>query len=192
MAKREWNPKSFFRHLTPDALAVLLEWASVELALDGEGPVGEQVYRAWKALPDAERETLWRVRRELSMSLKTITPIKHNHDVVVPKARIPELFELVQRLAREHRLRIPCFGHIGDGNVHVNVTGVAPDDETVDLAVLEAVVARGGSISAEHGVGRAKARWLHLQRSPAELAMMRAVKSALDPRGLLNPGCLFA
>lgn len=58
MAKREWNPKSFFRHLTPDALAVLLEWASVELALDGEGPVGEQVYRAWKALPDAERETI--------------------------------------------------------------------------------------------------------------------------------------
>ncbi len=58
MAKREWNPKSFFRHLTPDALAVLLEWASVELALDGEGPVGEQVYRAWKALPDAEREAI--------------------------------------------------------------------------------------------------------------------------------------
>lgn len=58
MAKREWNPKSFFRHLTPDALAVLLEWASVELALDGEGPIGEQVYRAWKALPDAEREAI--------------------------------------------------------------------------------------------------------------------------------------
>ena len=55
MANREWNPKSFFRHLTPDALEVLLEWAAVELTLDGEGPVGEQVYRGWKALPDAER-----------------------------------------------------------------------------------------------------------------------------------------
>ncbi len=58
MANREWNPKSFFRHLTPDALEVLLEWASVELALDGQGPVGEQVYRAWKALPEAERVAL--------------------------------------------------------------------------------------------------------------------------------------
>ena len=55
MANREWNPKSFFRHLTPDALEVLLEWAAVELTLDGEGPVGEQVYRGWKALPEAER-----------------------------------------------------------------------------------------------------------------------------------------
>lgn len=55
MANREWNPKSFFRHLTPDALEVLLEWAAVELTLDGDGPVGEQVYRGWKALPDAER-----------------------------------------------------------------------------------------------------------------------------------------
>ncbi len=58
MAKREWNPKSFFRHLTPDALEVLLEWAAVELTLDGEGAVGEQVYRAWKALPDAERTAI--------------------------------------------------------------------------------------------------------------------------------------
>ena len=55
MANREWNPKSFFRHLTPDALAVLLEWAAVELTLDGDGPVCEQVYRGWKALPEAER-----------------------------------------------------------------------------------------------------------------------------------------
>jgi FAD/FMN-containing dehydrogenase len=73
------------------------------------------------------RGELWRVRRELSPALKTIAPLKFNHDVVVPKARVPELFRLVDDLKARHRLRIPCFGHVGDGNIHVNVM-VSPDD----------------------------------------------------------------
>jgi len=73
----------------------------------------------------------------------------------------------------------------------LNVTGVADGDERVDDAVLTLVAERGGSISAEHGIGVAKRRWLHLVRSPAELAAMRAVKVALDPAGLLNPGVLL-
>jgi FAD/FMN-containing dehydrogenase len=83
------------------------------------------------------------------------------------------------------------FGHVADGNVHVNVVGPAPDDDTVDEAVLELVAARGGSISAEHGIGRAKAKWLHLARSPQELAAYRAIKDALDPASILNPGVLI-
>jgi FAD/FMN-containing dehydrogenase len=83
------------------------------------------------------------------------------------------------------------FGHVGDGNVHVNITGVAPDDERVDDAVLEHVAELGGSISAEHGIGTAKRRWLHLTRSADEIAGMHAVKRALDPDGVLNPGVLF-
>ncbi|MEZ5178417.1 MAG: FAD-binding oxidoreductase [Acidimicrobiales bacterium] len=84
-----------------------------------------------------------------------------------------------------------CFGHAADGNVHVNVTGLAADDEVVAEAVLGAVAERGGSISAEHGIGRAKRRWVHLARTPAELAAMRAVKGALDPHGICNPGVLL-
>jgi FAD/FMN-containing dehydrogenase len=82
------------------------------------------------------------------------------------------------------------FGHLGDGNVHVNVTG-AGEDEAVDDAVLTMVAEWGGSISAEHGVGRAKRAWLHLQRSPAELEAFRAIKAALDPNGILNPNVLL-
>ena len=81
-----------------------------------------------RAATDAEREELWRVRRELSPSLKTISPLKFNHDVVVPRGRMPELFDLIAKIKREWRLRIPCFGHAGDGNIHVNIM-VDPDDE---------------------------------------------------------------
>ncbi|HET9442924.1 MAG TPA: FAD-linked oxidase C-terminal domain-containing protein, partial [Acidimicrobiales bacterium] len=83
------------------------------------------------------------------------------------------------------------FGHVGDGNVHVNVTGVAPGDQAVDNAVLRMVVGLGGSISAEHGVGTAKRAWLSLSRSPAEIAAFRAIKRALDPDGILNPNVLI-
>ena len=81
------------------------------------------------------------------------------------------------------------FGHLGDANLHVNVVGPAPDDEQVDDAVLRLVAAHGGSISAEHGIGRAKRRWLALDRTPAELAAFAAIKHALDPTDTLNPGC---
>ena len=80
---------------------------------------------------------------------------------------------------------------MGDGNLHVNVLGPGPHDETVDETVLELVGEFGGAISAEHGVGVAKRRWLHLTRSPDEIDMMAAVKDAFDPRGILNPGVLL-
>jgi FAD/FMN-containing dehydrogenase len=83
------------------------------------------------------------------------------------------------------------FGHAADGNVHVNVTGVAPDDESVDEAVFALVAEMGGSISAEHGVGTAKRRWLALVRSPEEIDTFRAIKAAFDPTGILNPNVLL-
>jgi FAD/FMN-containing dehydrogenase len=87
--------------------------------------------------------------------------------------------------------RLWVFGHIGDGNLHLNVTGLDPADDRVDEAVLTLVAEAGGSISAEHGIGVAKARWLPLARSPEEIATFRAIKSALDPDGILNPGVLL-
>ena len=85
--------------------------------------------------------------------------------------------------------RVILFGHLGDGNVHVNVLGT--DDDRVDAAVLRVAAEHGGTISAEHGVGVAKAAYLGLVRSEAELRAMRAVKRALDPAGLLNPGAVL-
>ena len=83
------------------------------------------------------------------------------------------------------------MSHLGDGNLHVNVLGPDPDDESVDEQILRLVAEHGGTISAEHGVGVAKARWLGLVRSPEEIAAMRAIKAALDPAGLLNPGVIL-
>ena len=83
------------------------------------------------------------------------------------------------------------FGHAGDGNLHVNILGLEADDERADDAVLRLVAELGGSISAEHGVGIAKRPWLHLTRSPADIAAMQAIKRALDPVGILNPGVIL-
>ncbi|HTM27409.1 MAG TPA: FAD-linked oxidase C-terminal domain-containing protein [Vicinamibacterales bacterium] len=150
-----------------------------------------------RARDEAERQELWRVRRELSPSLKMITPIKFNHDVVVPKGRIPELFALVTRLKREYGLRIPCFGHAGDGNIHVNIM-VTPDDEDearraheAERVLFEGVVALEGSISGEHGIGFAKAKYMPIELSAETIALMKRVKAAFDPDGILNPGKIF-
>ena len=83
------------------------------------------------------------------------------------------------------------FGHAADGNVHVNVTGLAPDDEAVDDAVFKMAAELGGSVSAEHGIGTAKRRWLHLNRSESEIAVFGRIKAALDPDGVLNPSVLL-
>jgi FAD/FMN-containing dehydrogenase len=145
----------------------------------------------------AERQELWRVRRELSLSLRTLAPLKINHDVVVPKGRIPALFELVRRIRTDSALRIPCFGHAGDGNIHVNIM-VDPADASqmqrardAERALFEGVVALEGSISGEHGIGFSKARFLPLELSPDEIALMKRVKAAFDPHGILNPGKIF-
>ena len=155
---------------------------------------GGDVLRA--ADPEA-REGLWRVRREISPSLKTIAPFKINHDVVVPRGRIPQLFALVERLKREFNLTIPCFGHAGDGNIHVNVM-VDPADPVAiargrdaERALFEGVVALEGSISGEHGIGFSKAPFIGLELSPVEIALMKRLKLAFDPHGVLNPGKIF-
>ena len=150
-----------------------------------------------RARDEAERQEFWRVRREISLSLKMITPLKFNHDMVVPKGRIPELFALVGRIRDAYRLRIPCFGHAGDGNIHVNIM-VSPDDadeirraHEAEHVLFEGVVALEGSISGEHGIGFSKAPFLSIELSPDEIALMKRIKAAFDPKGLLNPGKIF-
>jgi FAD/FMN-containing dehydrogenase len=131
---------------------------------------------------------LWAHRERITEALAT-RGIPHKLDVTVPLAGLHSFVDDVHR--ELDGLDVHLFGHLGDGNLHVNVLGAAPDDTTVDGRVLALVASHGGSISAEHGIGRAKRRWLHLSRSEAEIAAFRRVKRALDPRGILNPGVLL-
>jgi FAD/FMN-containing dehydrogenase len=156
-------------------------------ALDGAG-----VQDAAIADESGERERLWRLREGHTEALNA-AGIPHKLDVGVPLSRLAsfaeEVVPMVERVAPGSRTIV--FGHLGDGNVHVNVLGPAPDDDAVDEAVLRLAAAHGGTISAEHGVGVAKARWLALARSADELQTMRAIKHALDPDGILNPGAVL-
>ncbi|MGZ6995275.1 MAG: FAD-linked oxidase C-terminal domain-containing protein [Acidimicrobiia bacterium] len=117
----------------------------------------------------------------------------HKLDVTLPFDRLAEFEPAVRARvdAVAPGTRVFLFGHIGDGNLHVNVIGPAADDPTVDDAVLDLVIEMGGSISAEHGIGIAKRAALARSAPPGELAAMRALKRALDPNDILNPGVLF-
>ncbi|MGH8981069.1 MAG: FAD-binding oxidoreductase, partial [Acidimicrobiales bacterium] len=135
---------------------------------------------------------LWTYRERHTEAVSSLG-VPHKLDVTLPLGAIADFEPEVRRVVEQSwpGAAVVLFGHVGDGNLHVNVVGPPPQDETVDGAVLELVASHGGSISAEHGVGRAKVAWLGLCRSPAELSVMRAVKSALDPDAQLNPGVLF-
>ena len=140
----------------------------------------------------ADRERLWRWREAHSEAGAPLGVV-HKLDVTLPAAELAGFCdEVTERVAAARPgATTLLFGHVGDGNVHVNVVGPPADDEGVDDLVLALVVERGGSISAEHGIGTLKRRWLERDRSPAEVAAMRAVKAALDPDGILNPGVLL-
>jgi FAD/FMN-containing dehydrogenase len=142
------------------------------------------------AMDPAARAALWAYRERHTESISA-AGIPHKLDLAFPLGRLADFRSALTGLLAKFDATGIVFGHIGAGNLHVNVLGPAPDDDAVDDAVLALAAARGGTISAEHGIGRAKAGVLHLSRSAAEIAAMRAVKSGLDPAGLLNPGVLL-
>ncbi|MCW2622049.1 MAG: linked oxidase domain protein [Frankiales bacterium] len=163
---------------------VLLQAAGLTDALGGL----PQVVDAAVAQDGNDADRLWAYRERLTEAVSTLG-VPHKLDVSLPQRRLAEFLAALPAVVEPHLTYV--YGHLGDGNVHVNVLGPAPDDDRVDEAVLRLAAGLDGSIGAEHGIGRQKRRWLHLSRSPAELAAMHAVKAALDPTGLLNPGVLL-
>jgi glycolate oxidase len=150
-----------------------------------------------RARDEAERDRIWSLRRQTSAALKATGLIKINHDVVVPKGRVPELFDVIAEIKQTFKLRVASFGHAGDGNIHVNLL-ITPGDGDEAARAKEAerflftrVVALEGSISGEHGIGFAKAAYLPIELSADEIALMKRVKAAFDPNGILNPGKIF-
>jgi len=196
--------------LTDDGLSLVLEHLGVPAPLEPRAPAYVLLEAAAREdpLPElaaaleaagiedaviaddtASRERLWRLRESHTEAISA-AGVPHKLDVGVPLDSLAPFCDAV-RDAMPAGARTIVFGHLGDGNVHVNVLGPDPDDETVDETVLRLAAEQGGTISAEHGVGVAKARFLHLTRPPGEIAAMRAIKAALDPRGTLNPGAVI-
>lgn len=161
-------------------------------AADGDGLVSLD-----DAADEASRERLWAARKALSPSLRTLAPGKINEDVVVPVSCIPALVDGVQLLSREFDLPIVCFGHAGNGNLHVNLLH-HPDDAAQTARAHEAMgrvfaltISLGGTLSGEHGIGLAKRDFMPQAVDAPTLGMMRAIKTAFDPDGILNPGKLL-
>ena len=147
------------------------------------------------ALGEAECETLWELRRKFSESLKATGLTKLNEDVVVPRGRLVDLVEFGAQIQQRYGVPVACFGHAGDGNIHVNLmaadytrTEVRKNMERALDELFRQVIAWGGAITGEHGVGLAKRRWWPLALSPENRALHRRLKAALDPSGVLNPG----
>jgi FAD/FMN-containing dehydrogenase len=150
--------------------------------------------RASAVATDARtREQFWSYREGHAEAINA-TGVPHKLDVTLPFGALAGFEPAVRArvAAAAPDARVIIFGHVGDGNLHVNVLGPPADDPTVDDAVLDLVVELGGSISAEHGIGVAKRDAFARSTPPAELTAMRSLKAALDPGAILNPGVLFA
>ncbi len=141
----------------------------------------------------AERERLWNLRRLISPSLSRIADGKHNEDVVVPLGNMAGLLERCSEIAEEYGVVIPVYGHAGDGNLHLNVMYEKSDQGAAKRAhdaleeCFHTVVALGGTISGEHGIGASKNRYMKQQFSDDELEVFRALKQAFDPESIFNP-----
>lgn len=143
-----------------------------------------------------DQERLWRARRSVAVALRRISPFRVNEDIVVPRARIPEMVRRIEAVSRRYGLQIVCFGHAGDGNIHVNIMGQKEQLEsgTAEQVVAElfrATVELGGRLSGEHGIGLSKQPYIGMNLDPVTLELMRSLKRQLDPNNILNPGKIF-
>ena len=144
-----------------------------------------------------ESEAIWQVRRAVSASLRHMNPHKFNEDIVVPRSRVPEMIRALEALSARYAVPIVNFGHAGDGNIHVNVMvdlhqeGMRETVQQILEEIFRITVSLKGSVSGEHGIGTAKAPFIGLELDAPTIAVMQAVKKALDPNNIMNPGKIF-
>ena len=146
-----------------------------------------------RAADPTEADWLRQARRLALRALERQGTVRME-DVGVPRARVPDLLRAIQRVAAAHHVRIATFGHAGDGNLHPNLIFDRDDPAAAELThlvrddIFRAALAMGGTVTAEHGIGAARREWLPIQRGEDTVDVMRAIKAALDPLGILNPG----
>ena len=152
-------------------------------------------YKFKIATNQQEVNDIWFARRNASPALAIYGNKKLNEDITVPRSELPNLLEAIEKIAKKYQLNIPCFGHTGDGNVHTNVMvkdGNNPKELEIGHKAIKEIfqiaVDLGGTLSGEHGIGLAKAEFMPMAFSEAELNLFRNIKKAFDPNGILNPG----
>jgi len=193
--------QTFHKGLPIDAGALLVTDVDGNLEDDLDFQLGqiEKVFKEngcseFRIAKDAkESAEIWFARRNASPALSVYGSKKLNEDVTVPRAVLPELLEKFAAIAKKYSVNIPCFGHTGDGNVHTNVMVDGSDPEQVKIAyqaieeVFQATVDLGGTLSGEHGIGLAKAPYMHLAFTEEEMNLFKSIKAAFDPNNILNP-----
>jgi glycolate oxidase len=188
----------------------LPDWAGALLIGDVDGNVEEEINYQLNILKESffaegakefkiakdekEANEIWFARRNASPSITIYGSKKINEDISVPRSKLPEALNKIYEIGKKYNLVVPCFGHAGDGNIHVNVMvdGNNPDEVERGYKAVEeifkAVVEMGGTLSGEHGIGLSKAPFMKIAFSDAELNLFKRIKEAFDPNGILNPG----
>jgi len=144
-----------------------------------------------------QAEALWKVRRNISNAMKAIAKIRVSEDVAVPISKFPEIVDYVRQLNEESKIRINCYGHAGDGNLHVNLLGMNGTDsehEAIEIhigKVMKKTIQLGGTISGEHGIGLAKKKYIGLEFDKSTILYMLELKEIFDPANIFNPGKIF-
>ncbi len=157
----------------------------------------EGAQKVQQAENDEEAELLWKARRSVSPSLVKLNPHKINEDITVPRAALPEALERIRAIAKQQNLKCPCFGHAGDGNIHVNLMINRENQDEVERAhqavrqIFQVAVDLEGTLSGEHGVGIAKAPYLKMELGNLGLDVMKRIKKSFDPNNIMNPGKIF-
>ncbi|WP_457562687.1 FAD-binding oxidoreductase [Caminibacter pacificus] len=188
----------------------LPDWAGALLIGDVDGNVEEEINyqlgileKSFKengckefkvARDENEANEIWYARRNASQSITIYGSKKINEDISVPRSKLPDALRVITQIGEKYGLVVPCFGHAGDGNIHVNVMVDGSNEDEVKRGyeaveeIFKAVVDMGGTLSGEHGIGLSKAPFMKIAFSEAELNLFKRIKEAFDPNGILNPG----
>jgi glycolate oxidase len=193
--------EKFNKGLPTDAGAILITDVdgNKEEELDEQMQKIENVFKSNGCLElkiakdEEEAKDIWFARRNCSQAITIYGSKKLNEDVTVPRSKLPELLERYEEIAKKYNVKIPCFGHTGDGNVHTNVMVDGSDKEQVEIGykaieeIFKVAVELGGTLSGEHGIGISKAPFMRLAFTKEEMELFRTIKKAFDPNNILNP-----
>ena len=194
--------EKFKKGLPVDAGAILITDVdgNLDVEIDYQLDIIEKVFKEngcskfQVAKDEKEASELWFARKNASQSITIYGSKKLNEDITVPRSVLPKLLEEIDKVSKKYGIKIPCFGHTGDGNVHTNVMVDGSDPKQIEIGhkaieeIFKITVELGGTLSGEHGIGLSKAPFMRLAFSDAEMELFRSIKKAFDPNNILNPG----